>query len=224
METLRRHCCTALALLLTAAGSLPSPRAASAQTYSWKNVYTGGGGGFIPGIVFNQTQSGLVYVRTDIGGVYRQDPGTKKWIPLLDWIDWTRWGLTGAASVATDPVSPNIVYVAAGTYTNSWDPNNGAILKSTDQGATWSVTPLPFKIGGNMPGRGCGERLAIDPNKNSILYLGAPSGNGLWRSTDAGVTWSQVTNFPNPGTYVQDPTDPNGYLTDNQGIYWVLFD
>ena len=25
---------------------------------------------------------------------------------------------------------------------------------------------LPFKLGGNMPGRGMGERLAIDPNKN----------------------------------------------------------
>ena len=75
-----------------------------------------------------------------------------------------------------------------------------------------------------MPGRGPGERLAIDPNRNSTLYLGAPSGNGLWRSTDSGVTWSKVTSFPNPGNYVQDPTDPNGYLTDNQGIYWVTFD
>src|SRR5437773_703989 len=98
----------ALGLVLAAACGLASPRVAQAQTtYSWKNVYTGGGGGFIPGIVFNQTQAGLVYVRTDIGGVYRQDPATKKWIPLLDWVDWTRWGLTGAASVASDPVSPN---------------------------------------------------------------------------------------------------------------------
>ena len=28
-----------------------------------------------------------------------------------------------------------------------------------------------------MPGRGMGERLAVDPNKTSTLYFAAPSGN-----------------------------------------------
>lgn len=42
-------------------------------------------------------------------------------------------------------------------YTNSWDPNNGQILVSTDQGNTFTPAPLPFKVGGNMPGRGMGE-------------------------------------------------------------------
>jgi xyloglucan-specific exo-beta-1,4-glucanase len=41
-----------------------------------------------------------------------------------------------------------------------------------------------------------GERVAIDPNNNHVLYLGTRSGNGLWRSTDAGETWSQVTTLP----------------------------
>src|SRR5204863_3703511 len=45
-----------------------------------------------------------------------------------------------------------------------------------------------------------------------------------WRSTDSGVTWAKVTAFPNPGNYVQDPNDANGYLTDNQGVVWVTFD
>lgn len=39
-------------------------------------------------------------------------------------------------------------------YTNSFDPNNGNILISTDSGSTWTASPLPFKVGGNMPGRG----------------------------------------------------------------------
>lgn len=42
-------------------------------------------------------------------------------------------------------------------YTNSWDPNNGQILISTDQGKTFTASKLPFKVGGNMPGRGMGE-------------------------------------------------------------------
>jgi len=196
-----------------------------AQTpqYTWRNVQVFGGG-FIPGIVFNQTEPNLIYTRTDIGGAYRFDPATSRWVPLLDSISWDDWNLTGVISIATDAINPNNVYIAAGTYTNSWTTQNGAILRSTDRGATWQRTMLPFKLGGNMPGRGPGERLVVDPNRNSVLYLGAPSGNGLWRSTDSGVTWSRVTSFPNPGNYVQDPADINGYLTDNQGIYWVTFD
>ena len=38
-----------------------------------------------------------------------------------------------------------------------------------------------FQLGGNMPGRGLGERLAIDPKLPSVLYFGARSGHGLWR-------------------------------------------
>ena len=32
-----------------------------------------------------------------------------------------------------------------------------------------------------MPGRGLGERLAVDPKLPSVLYFGARSGNGLWK-------------------------------------------
>ncbi|MFD8867562.1 xyloglucanase [Streptomyces sp. NPDC059590] len=201
----------------------PSRPAAGLAAATWKNVRVDGGG-FVPGIVFNRKEKNLAYARTDIGGAYRWDQTGKQWVPLLDWVDWDRWGWTGVSSLASDPVEPNKVYAAVGTYTNSWDPTNGAILRSSDRGATWQSTTLPFKVGGNMPGRGMGERLAVDPNKNSVLYFGAPSGNGLWRSTDSGATWSKVTAFPNAGNYAQDPSDSSGYLSDNQGVVWVTFD
>ena len=211
---------------LPSAAAVNAPTAAPAaatQPYSWNNVQIGGGG-FVPGIVFNQGKSGLVYARTDVGGAYRQDPTSRKWIPLLDSVGWNDWNLTGVASLATDAADPNRVYVAAGSYTNSWDPDNGDILRSTDQGATWQRTVLPFKVGGNMPGRGMGERLAIDPNNDKVLYFGAESGNGLWRSTDYGATWAKVTAFPDAGTYAPDPTDTSGYQSDTEGVLWEVFD
>ncbi|MGJ5831224.1 cellulose binding domain-containing protein [Streptomyces ossamyceticus] len=195
----------------------------AADTYTWKNARIDGGG-FVPGIVFNRKEKNLAYARTDIGGAYRWVESSKTWTPLLDSVGWDDWGHTGVVSLASDPVDPNKVYVAAGTYTNSWDPGNGAIYRSSDRGASWQKASLPFKLGGNMPGRGMGERLAVDPHRNSVLYLGAPSGKGLWRSTDSGATWSQVTNFPNVGNYVADPSDTSGYSSDNQGIVWVTFD
>lgn len=60
------------------------------------------------------------------------------------------WGID---ALATDPIDTNRLYLAVGMYTNEWDPNVGSILRSTDQGTTWAETKLPFKVGGNMPGR-----------------------------------------------------------------------
>ncbi len=195
------------------------PLGAPAEPYSWKNVEVVGGG-FVPGIIFNTAEEGLVYARTDIGGAYRLDVTTTRWIPLLDWVGWDEWGLTSVDSLATDPVDPDRVYVFAGAYTNDWDPNPAAILRSTDRGATWEKTELPFKTGGNMPGRAMGERLAIDPSVNSILYLGARSGNGLWRSVDFGVTWSRVVSFTAVGDYAPGTGE---YDSDPIGVVWVAF-
>ncbi|MCX4996925.1 cellulose binding domain-containing protein [Streptomyces longwoodensis] len=209
------------ALATADAPAAPAPLAA--ESYTWRNARIDGGG-FVPGIVFNRKEKNLAYARTDIGGAYRWQESSRTWTPLLDSVGWNEWGHTGVVSLASDPVAPDKVFAAVGTYTNGWDPTNGAVLRSADRGASWQKTDLPFKLGGNMPGRGMGERLAVDPNKDSVLYLGAPSGKGLWRSTDSGVTWSQVTNFPNVGTYAQDPSDTSGYASDNQGIVWVTFD
>jgi xyloglucan-specific exo-beta-1,4-glucanase len=196
---------------------------AVAQPHNWRNVQIAGGG-YVPGIVFNPTERNLIYARTDIGGAYRWNETAGRWTPLLDWVGWSNWGYNGVHSMATDPVQTNRVYAAVGMYTNSWDPNNGAILRSTNKGDSWQITPLPFKLGGNMPGRGMGERLAVDPNRDSVVYFGAPNGNGLWRSTDFGATWARVASFPNAGNYAQDPNDPNGYLSHQPGVTWVVFD
>jgi len=210
------------ALALASLCALPAA-ADREHDYRWRNVRMVGGG-YVPAVIFNQSEPGLVYARTDVGGAYRWEAAANRWIPLLDWVGWDDWGLTGVESIATDPVEPNRLYILAGTYTNSWDPHNGAVLRSRNRGQTWERTPLPFKVGGNMPGRNMGERLVIDPNDNRILYLGARSGNGLWKSTDHGVTWNRVTSFPAVGSYAPDPSDASGYQADPIGVLWILFD
>ncbi|KAI0321694.1 hypothetical protein OF83DRAFT_1161676 [Amylostereum chailletii] len=210
-------------LALTSASLPPLALAVSLQTYKWSNVKIGGGGGFVPNIVFNPSEKGLAYARTDIGGAYKLN-SDDSWTPLLDFANDTTWNYWGVDALATDPVDTKRLYLATGMYTNSWDPNNGQILISSDYGATFTSSKLPFKIGGNMPGRGAGERLVVDPNSNNILLFGARSGHGLWKSTDSGATWTQVTTLPNTGTYIPDPTDTSGYNSDKIGISWVTFD
>ncbi|KAI9050188.1 hypothetical protein LZ554_006329 [Drepanopeziza brunnea f. sp. 'monogermtubi'] len=198
-----------------------SVQAVASQTFTWKNVKIGGGGGFVPGIVFNPTVKGLAYARTDIGGAYRLN-ADDSWTPLMEWANSSNWHDWGTDALATDPVDTNRLYVAVGMYTNEWDPNAGSILRSTDQGNTWAETKLPFKVGGNMPGRGIGERLAIDPKANNIIYYGARSGNGLYKSTDYGVTFAKVASFTWPGTYFQNAS--SSYTSDPVGIAWITFD
>ena len=52
-----------------------------------------------------------------------------------------------------------------------------------------------------MYGRGIGERIAVDPNQGNRIYLGARSGNGLWRSTNYGETWAKVSSFVEVGEF-----------------------
>ncbi|WP_262378632.1 WD40/YVTN/BNR-like repeat-containing protein [Luteimonas viscosa] len=167
---------------------------ASAQaSYQWRNVAIGGGG-FVTGLVFHPAQPGLLYARTDIGGAYRLEPDGGRWTPLLDWMGEDDKGRFGVESLALDPSDPDRLYLAVGTYLHERG-SEGAILRSRDRGATFERTPLPFKLGGNEQGRGNGERLAVDPHDGRVLLFGTRA-HGLWRSDDAGASWSEVPGFP----------------------------
>lgn len=179
--------------------------------FEWGNVEIVGGG-FVPAIVYNPGEEGLVYARTDIGGAYRMNKETGRWQCITDFVGGDDWNYMGIESIAADPVEPNRVYIAAGTYTNQ---GNGAIFCSDDYGDNWVKAELPTPCGGNEVGRGCGERLMVDPNDNKVLYFASRMG-GLFRSEDYGRSWSNVESFPVTGGYVED-----GF---NIGLTWVAFD
>ncbi|TQN66884.1 Xyloglucanase [Colletotrichum shisoi] len=193
--------------------------------FTWKSVKTGAGGGFVPSIVFHPTTKGVAYARTDIGGLYRLN-ADDSWTAVTDANEfasdskWSRWGVD---ALALDPQDDKKVFIAVGTYTNSWDPNNGEIARSSDSGQTWQFASLPFKVGGNMPGRGNGERLAVDPKNSNIVYFGARSGNGLWKSTNGGASFSKVSSFTAVGTFRAGPAGDE-YSGDIQGLNFVTFD
>lgn len=179
------------------------------EPYAWRNVEIVGGG-FVTGIITHPTAKDLVYARTDIGGAYRWNPGSERWVPLQDWLTRPDWNLYGVESVGLDPCDPNRLYLAAGTYTNQWG-GNGAILVSKDRGRSFRRVDLPFKNGGNENGRGMGERLVVDPNAGRIVYFGTRH-EGLWRSEDFGGTWARLESFPIRGR------------TNGIGIAWIVFD
>lgn len=80
-------------------------------------------------------------------------------------------------------------------YTNSWDPNNGQILISTDTGATFTSSSLPFKVGGNMPGRGMYVIYRISAcfvSLMCLLYRGEVVAISFCRSTTLTLQWKSA--------------------------------
>lgn len=166
-----------------------------------------GGGGFVTGVISSPAQEGVIYLRTDVGGAYRWNVSAGKWEAMLDWNSSAQWTYQGVLSICADPNDADKVYMLVGLYNNS--PT--AVLRSDDGGRTFEEARLDIKVNGNAVGRGTGERLAVDPNCGDILFCGTQS-NGLYRSDDAGVSWTRVESFPILST------------SDGNGIDIVIFD
>lgn len=195
-----------------AAAETLTAKSTIAPAYRWRNVAIEGMG-FVTGIAIHPTQRNLVYVRTDIGGVYRWNEAERRWIPLMDQFGRSQGHYYGIESIALDPKDSNMIYAAVGMNT---DQKNSEILKSRDQGRTWTATKLRtpngthVRMGANEEWRWAGERLAVDPNNSQIVYFGSRL-DGLFRSSNAADTWQPVTSFPK--------LDPN-----KGGIAFVVFD
>src|SRR5687768_7318271 len=200
-------CLAVLCLPLAAAWA----NEAGSVPYEWRNV-TVGGGGFAPNVIFSRAEPNLAYLRTDMGGAYRWDARLERWIPLQDGNPVSSY--MGIESIAADPLNPEVVYLAAGM--GQW--GEASIWRSEDRGASWTVFEVPFKMGGNEPGRGLGERLAIDPGRPSTLLFGSRH-DGLQRSDDAGRTWRKVRGFPHGGLGL-----PANRGESHGGISFVVFD
>ena len=175
---------------------------AQAQPLAFGNV-TMGGGGYVTGIISCPTQTNLFYCKTDVGGAYRWEETSQSWIPLLDWCSQNQTSYQGVESLAIDPSAPATLYILAGT--SYWNSGTTAILRSTDYGATFSISDVTskFKASGNGANRQKGETLAVDPNKGTILFCGSRA-NGLFKSVDSGTSWNAVTSLNNNLTIASD--------------------
>lgn len=131
--------------------------------------------------------------------------------------DWTLAGPSNiggrVTSVALDPTDRNIVYAAAAS---------GGVWKSTDLGTTWrNIFNESFSIGS----------LALAPDNPDVIYVGTgeanPSsvdtypGNGIWRSTDAGSTWTNLglSETGHIGKIVVNPLNSNTIFVSTLGLY-----
>jgi Sortilin, neurotensin receptor 3, len=181
-------------------------------------------------IVVHPTNPNIVYVAA-LGpawkaggerGLYKTEDGGVSWKLIKAGAN----AKTGFIDVALDPSNPNVIYASSWErYRTPYSLNSGGpgsgLWKSTDAGATWT------EIKGSGYPEGLKGRIGISvarSNPNIVYALteactmkatdrcvpsNSPAPSGLYRSTDAGKTWTQMNHIDTrPFYYSQVRADP----------------
>ena len=125
-------------------------------------------------------------------GVYRTTDAGKTWQRVL-----YKDENTGAVQVAIDPKNTNIVYAdlwagRQGPWENGeWNGEESGLYKSTDGGNTWRQLTKGLPTAKQGLGR---IGFCIAPTNTNRLYATVDAGDygGIYRSDDAGESWSQM--------------------------------
>jgi photosystem II stability/assembly factor-like uncharacterized protein len=178
---------------------------------TWEPVFDTYSTASIGDIAIHPTNANIVYVGTGEAnnrqtssfgdGIYKTTDGGKT---------FQHMGLKETQTIARiviDPKNPETVYVASPGHLFGPNPDRG-IFKTTDGGKSWNKVKFIDDDTGFTD-------LAIDPSNSNVLYAasyqrrrsgccfnGGGPGSGLWKSTDAGRTWTKIASKGLPeGTY-----------------------
>jgi photosystem II stability/assembly factor-like uncharacterized protein len=169
-------------------------------------------GGRILCIAIDPQNSNILFAGSASGGIWKSvtgGTGSNAWRPVI-----TGFPVLGVSSIIIHPANSNIIYAATGEVYRVDTSNIGfnvwkargtygiGILKSNDGGATWSQV-----FNRNMNGLFGVQMLKFDPANANIVY--ACTTDGLYRTTNAGGTWTRILNKVYVSDVVIDATNSN---------------
>lgn len=183
--------------------------------------------GRVDRIAFHPTNASIVFAGTPAGGIFKTFNGGSTWSNLNSYMP--SLGISGLVISSTNA---NVIYALTGDgdsnlgdggFVQGFDyirPSIG-VLKSNDGGVTWQET-------GNLGPTGfyVGYKLIQSPTNASVLI--AATSQGLYRTTNGGVTWTLVspntTRYydlewkPGSGTTLYACTGNTFYISTDAGL------
>jgi len=168
-------------------------------------------GGNVNEVVINPQAPETVYAVSDDVGMFRSEDGAGSWTFQVS------GGEYSVRNLALDPVSPTVAYMVM----------PGGLHRSDDGGDTW----VPLGTPGQIP--------FPHPTDSGTLFASNrwEGESGLWKSTDYGESWLDVTEGMTDTRVrglVFDPTDPmtiyagteqgNVFVSSNGGTSWAFVD
>ena len=181
----------------------------------WENITDGYFGGSVGSVAVSESDPNVIYVglgEKTIRGNVSSNFGV--WKSTDAGRSWSFIGLEDTRHIGrirVHPTNSDIVYVAA--MGDLWQPSEArGLYKSSNGGETWERILYANDNAGAVD-------LTLDPGNPRILYAstwnvrrtphslssGGP-GSDLWKSTDSGKTWENLTALPNM------PAEPRGII------------
>ncbi|MDR3609329.1 MAG: T9SS type A sorting domain-containing protein [Ignavibacteriaceae bacterium] len=141
------------------------------STINWQAVFGGDGGQ----VCFNPFDQDYILAETQNGGLMRTTNGGTRWLGAASGIDQTE-NVTWIAPIIAHPNISGQFYTA-----------RQKVYITTNNGSSW--TPLSLN---SINGTGPVREMAISKTNPSVLF--ASSANYLFKSTDGGINWSDVSS------------------------------
>lgn len=163
--------------------------------------------GRISDFAVNPNNVNEYYVASASGGVWKTVNAGVTYEPLFD-----GQGSYSIGCVTLDPNNTNVVWVGSGENNNQRSVAYGdGVYRSEDGGASWKNMGLKTSehIG----------RIIVDPRNSAVVYVAAigplwkeGGERGVYKTTDAGKTWTQVLkidDYTGVNDIVMDPRNPD---------------
>lgn len=155
--------------------------------------------GRVRSIVFEPGNPNTIYVAFSGGGVWKSLDAGVSWTAKTDTL-----GSLSCGSLVMDPANPQTLYLGLG---DPFDGTGIGLVKSIDGGNNWSA---PVYLGSSTRI----SQVFISPVSSSILV--AATDKGIYRSADAGASWSLIS-LATGGAGL-----PQGWAIDWNGMGFVV--
>jgi len=183
------------------------------ESDSWTSIGPNNIGGRSIALAVHPVDTSIVFIGSASGGLWKSTSGgigASAWTMIN-----TGYPSLAVSSIAIDSVNPNIMYIGTGeNYGYQYSINNGVnirvtrgmygigILKTTNGGATWSKS-LDWSYNNQ---RGV-WKVMINPKNPNIIY--SATSEGVFKSYNAGGSWTSVLNYQMVMDMLINPVDTN---------------